>query len=82
MTAQVRDRLGEVATLLADLPVAPGVKQRTKPPAQFLRPETELDKARRAIQEAKDKAADDRLMDLGAKAKERWRAQQTTGGTA
>lgn len=78
LTAQTRDRLGELATLIADLPTP--VKTRSKPPAQFARPETLLDIERRLIAERREKSEVDRLMDLGERAKQRWRDQQAATG--
>lgn len=74
MTARNLDRLGELATLVADLPTA--VKTRTKPPPAFSRPETLLDKERKRIAAEREKAADDRLLDITDRAKQRWREQQ------
>ena len=76
--AQIRDGSAQTATLIADLPTA--VKHRTRPPAAFGRPETELDRERRRIREERDQAADDRLMDITAAAKQRWKAQQAAAG--
>lgn len=73
LVAQVRDRLGGVAGLIADLPTA--VKTRHTPPPYFPRPQTELDKARQRIEAEADKAYDDRLLDIAEAAKRRWRAQ-------
>lgn len=77
LLAQNRDALGQMATILADMPVAPGVKTRTKPPAPYPRPETALDAERRRLAEAKEQAEVDRLMVVTARAKQRWRDQQT-----
>ena len=78
--AQIRDGVAETATLIADLPTP--VKQRTKPPAAFGRPETLLDKERRRIREERDQAADDRLLDITSAAKRRWREQQAANSGA
>ena len=74
LLAQVRDRLGQVASLLADLPV--GVKQRHNPPPAFPRPETALDKARIAKAKREEREYDEKLLDFAEQAKARWRAQQ------
>lgn len=77
LVAQVRDLLGDVAALLADMPV--GVKTRHKPPPKFLRPMTELDKARAKARDEADKAYDDRLLTLVAEGQRRWREQHPKG---
>lgn len=74
MVAQVRDAQAETATLIADLPTA--VKTRTKPPAPYPRPETRVDEERRRLAEAREQAEVDRLLDVTARAKQRWRDQQ------
>lgn len=80
LMARNLDRTGMVATLIADLPTT--VKTRTPFPSVFSRPETLLDRYRREIAEAEDKAADDRLMDLVTAAKQRWRDQNPGAATA
>lgn len=70
--AQSRDRLGDVAGILLDLPV--GVKTRHKPPAPFPRPETELDRARARQREERENAYDDRIMNFVQQAQDAWRS--------
>lgn len=71
LLARIGDRQGEIAALIADLPV--GVKKRHEPPAPFPRPETELDKARARIKAEREQAYDDRLLSLVEAGKQRWR---------
>lgn len=68
------DRLGQVAALLADLPVA--VKQRHKAPTPFPRPATELDRALAARAAEEEEAYMEQMEDFVTAAKERWRRQQ------
>lgn len=70
LVAQVRDRQGDIAALLADLPT--GVKERHKPPAQFPRPDTALGRARAEVRARREQAYDDKIHDFVEKAKERW----------
>jgi hypothetical protein len=74
LTAQVRDRLGSLAALLADLPT--GVKTRHSHPEPFPRPETELDRAKRRLEAEREQAYDAKLEAMVAGAKARWRAAQ------
>lgn len=74
LLSQIRDRLGHVAALLADLPI--GVKQRHTPPPDFPRPHTALDAALAEAKAAREKAYDDKLMAFADKAKARWRENE------
>ena len=71
MMAQQRDRLGEIAALLADLPV--GVKQRHTPPPMFARPDTALSKAMARIKREREEEYDAKLDAFVSDAKARWR---------
>jgi hypothetical protein len=48
LTAAVVDRLGEVVTLLQDLPIA-GKKRKAKPPKPVARPESAIERAEREL---------------------------------
>lgn len=74
LQAQTRDRLGEIAALLADLPVA--VKQRHTPPPTHPRPETALTRAMARVKREREEAYDAKIEDFVTKAKERYRRQQ------
>jgi hypothetical protein len=74
LTAEVRDRLGEIAALIADLPV--GVKTRHKSPPQFPRPETALTRATRRYREEQDAKEMQRIEDWVEKGRENWRRLQ------
>lgn len=73
LLAGIWDRLGAIAALVADGPVA--VKRRHEHPPPYPRPVTELDRQRAAREKAKEQAYDDRLFDVVEKAKQRWREQ-------
>jgi hypothetical protein len=73
LVARLGDRQGDVAALIADLPV--GVKTRHTPPPAFPRPETELDKARKRIAAEREQQYDDKVIDLVERAKQRYREQ-------
>lgn len=77
LAAEIRDRLGVVCALLADLPVA--VDHRHTPPASFPRPETELVKARKRVKDERDQAYDDRLVADVERAQQRWRERHALG---
>jgi hypothetical protein len=62
-----------LSTLIADLPT--GVKTRTPFPPVFSRPETLLDRYRREIAEAEEKAEVDKLIDITERARQRYREQ-------
>lgn len=59
LLAEIRDRLGVVATLLGDMPLAPGVKRRSKPPPPFPRPLTAIERARAAAEAQMEADLDD-----------------------
>lgn len=46
LLAAAVDRLGVVATLLGDMPMAQGLKRHSKPPASYPRPSTAIEQAR------------------------------------
>jgi hypothetical protein len=74
LTAEVRDRLGEIAALIADLPV--GVKTRHKAPPQFPRPETAMTRATRRYREQQETAELQKIEDWVEKGRENWRRLQ------
>ena len=77
LLAQIRDRQGDIAAILLDLPVA--VKSRHKPPQHFPRPLTELDRARIRIQNEKDEADMARIDAFVKRGKENWKRQHAVG---
>lgn len=78
LMAQTRDRLGEIAALLADMPVA--VKTRHKPPPAHARPLTALAAAIEALQADRDQAEIDKVDDFVARAKARYLQNQAERG--
>ena len=50
LQAQAVDRLGEIAALLTDLPIA-GKKRKGKPPKRVMRPESAIEEAERLLAE-------------------------------
>lgn len=73
LLAEIRDRMGQALTLLADLPA--GVKKRSKPPPAFPRPQTAIDRARAQLELAMESELDD----LIAAAHATYAAEQSTG---
>ena len=71
LMARQTDRLGAIASLLSELPTP--IKERHAFPEPFPRPETELDKARKRIEQAKIDEYDERLLGAVERAKQRWR---------
>lgn len=74
LVAQVRDRLGAVAKLIAELPTT--VETRRPVPPPFPRPLTEYDQALAAREKVREDQYDQHLMDVVDQAKARWRAMQ------
>jgi hypothetical protein len=70
------NRLGQVTALLADMPVAPKVKRRSKPPAPFPRPLTAIELATKAAEAAHHSAIENEV----ELAQQRWLTEQEKAG--
>lgn len=74
LVAQVRDRLGAVAKLVAELPTT--IEQRKPLPPSFPRPQTVYGRVKAERQQVREEHYDQHLMDVVDQAKARWRAMQ------